>query len=114
LRQFARELGINKLLIKGKIAMNKTLPAQMLYNIDNRTQLFLSYLRRASNLEDVNDSITDFTPMANDLALGQLMVVLPATFTQPTIVKEDENEQEGPPRGGKRRKKGPLAGNVFF
>jgi len=52
--------------------------------------------------------------MANDLMLGQLKVVLPATFTQPTIAKDDENnEHDGPPRG-KRRKKGeptPLGDN---
>ena len=107
LRQFARDLGINKVLFKGKIATDKSLIAQILYNIDNRTQLFFSYLRRANDLENVSESITDFTPMANDLALGQLIVVLPATFTQPTIAKDDDNEHEGPPKGGKRRKKGP-------
>jgi len=107
LRQFARELNINKLLVKGKIAIDKTLTAQILYTIDNRTQLFLSYLRRANDIEEVSTSITDFTQMANDLMLGQLKVVLPATFTHPTIAKDDKNEQDGPPKGGgKRRKKG--------
>lgn len=42
--------------------------------------------------------------MVNDLVLGQLHVVLPATFSRATVTKDDENEQDGPPRG-KRRKK---------
>ena len=107
LRQFARELNINKLLVKGKIAIDKTLTAKILYTIDSRTQLFLSYLRRANDIEEVSTSITDFTQMANELMLGQLNVMLPATFTLPTIEKDDKNEQENPPKGGgKRRKKG--------
>ena len=95
---------MNKLLIKGKITINDTLIVQILYTIDNRVQLFLSYLRRANDLDDVNDSITDFTPMANDIVLGQLHVVLPVTITCPTVTKDDENKHDGPPRG-KRRKK---------
>lgn len=102
LRQFARELNINKLLIKGKIAMDKTLIAQILYTIDSRTQLFFSYLRRANDLDEVNISITDFTTMANDLMLGQFHVKLPATFAQPKDTKDDENEHDSPPRGGGR------------
>jgi len=113
LRQFiARELNINKTLIKGKIAMDKTLIAQIMYTIDSRTQLYFSYLRRANDLDEVNISITDFTPMANDLMLGQFHVVLPATFAQPKVAKDDENEHDGPPRGGrgKRRKKAAGSG----
>ena len=42
--------------------------------------------------------------MVNNLVLGQLHMVLPATFSRATVTKDDENEQDGPPRG-KRRKK---------
>ena len=104
MKQLARELYTNKLLLKSMIAINATLIAQILYTIDNRIQLYLSYIRRANDLEEVSDSITNFTPMVNDLVLGQLHVVLPATFTCSTVTKDDENELNGPPRG-KRRKK---------
>ena len=107
LRLFARELNTNRTLVKGKIAMDKTLTSKILYIIDSRTQLFLKYLMKAVELEHVSPIITDFMPMANDLMLGQLQVTLPATFTQPKITKDDENEHDEPPRGGgKRRKKG--------
>ena len=107
LKSFARELIINKVLLKGKLSIDKTLPAKILYTIDNRTQLYLQYLMRADDLEHVSPSITNFMPMANDLMLGQLHVTLPATFTQPKITRDDENKHDETPwGGGRRRKKG--------
>ena len=103
LKQLARDLHINKVLLKGRIMNDPTLIAKLMYTIDNRTQMWLSYLLRATDREDVNDHIIDFIPVMNEIVLDTFQVNLPATFAPPKIKKEDEDNTEEPPRKRKRR-----------
>jgi hypothetical protein len=80
LRQLHSEMGLNRLLLKGKVKTDPTLIAKLMFAVDNRVQLWFGYLRRASDREDVNDSILDFAVIVNEIVLDQFRVVLPPIF----------------------------------
>ena len=92
--QLARDLSTNKIILKGKIMNDPTLIAKILYTVDNRTQLWASYLRRAEDREYVSDQILDFSSVMNEVLLGQFHVNLPATFTSPKNTRDDEEDDE--------------------
>jgi hypothetical protein len=106
LNQLARDLSTNKIILKGKIMNDPTLIAKILYTVDNRTQLWASYLRRAEDREDVNDQILDFTLVMNEVLLGQFHVNLPATFTSPKNTRDDDEDDEQRKKKKKNKKKG--------
>ena len=114
LTRFARELATNKLFLKGKIMMDPTLITKILHTIDHRTQLWMSFLHRAEDREEVNDQIIDFSPVFNDIMLNQFQVTLPATFTRAKTLKDNskENEinKEGEPKT--KKKKGTPLGDI--
>ena len=58
-----------------------SLIARLMYAVDNRVQLWFRYLRRATDREDINDSIINFTSIINKVVLDQFHLVLPPTFT---------------------------------
>ena len=72
---------INRLLLKEKVKTNPSLIARLMYAVDNRVQLWFSYLQQATDREDVNDGIINFASIINKVVLDQFHLVLPPTFT---------------------------------
>ena len=107
--QLARDLSLNKFILKCKIMNDPTLIAKILYTVDSRTQLWASYLRRAEDREYVSDQTIDFSSVLNDVLLEQFHVNLPAIFTSPKKSRdEDEYEVDEQGRRKKKKKGSPL------
>jgi len=110
LLNLARDLSLNKLLLKGKIMNDPTLITKLLYTVDLRTQLWMSYLHRAGDRDEVNDEAVEFTSVMTDILLEQFQVNLPATFTHPKNTKENERKKDGEPK--RKKQKGTPLGEI--
>ena len=89
LKHLYHEMETNKLLLKGKVKVEPSLVAKVMFSVDSRTQIWFSYLRRAKDREDVNDEIINFSSIINEVVLDQFRVVLPPNFAMDKV-KEDE------------------------
>lgn len=93
LRQLSRDMGLNKLHLKGKVKTDPSLIARMMFAVDNRVQLWLSYLRNAQDREDVNDEVLNCSSILNEIILDQFHLVLPPTFAMSRNKADEEDVQ---------------------
>lgn len=79
--------------------------ATILFTVYSQVQLWLSYLQQACECEEVKDSIINFTPVVNNIVLGQFHALLPPTFTLPKKTKKDNKDKiNGLPRKKEKKK----------
>ena len=108
LKQLHQEMELNRLLLKGKVKTNPGLIAKLLFAVDNRIQLWFSYLRQALDHKDVNDAIINFLLIRNEVVLDQYHVVLTPIFTlsKTMEVKEDVQPTSKKPKKNNAPKEG--------
>lgn len=102
LKSFLKKIKSFKVILKGMMANNSTLAAEICYAVDIRVQLWLGACKMARDRSEVNDRLVNFEDIINDIVSRRFRMPLPQTFKSfKSLADGSANKTPSGDRGGK-------------
>jgi len=81
LKALVNMMNCHKSIFKAKECLDEEFLAKFLLAVNTRFQIWLTDCILAKNREEVDDSISDFRPLVNQVIFGSFHMILPPTFS---------------------------------